>query len=533
MLFSFEHMDTDSIIVKWFKKRFKPQKFCEVIAKWQTALEWNANYFENHDQPRSVSRFGDDQNFHDESARMLCVLLLSLRGTPFIYQGQEIGMTDFDFTSMDQIRDVESLNVYRLATRLHIPKSYRWKMILRSGRDNARTPMQWSAGKNAGFSTGTPWLGINGNHTKINVEAQDKDPNSVLLLCKMIGFGTNKLRSGVSASRSQESCSFSSGFDRENLVVINFPEIRRYNASGKLLSVRTNRLRRIAGSLRSGLAEREERRMIRYDNGIFFLNTNKTSYIFRITDRGHPEHIYYGSRLDDPDVASLELKRTAAVGGTVVYDESDPMYCLDILPLEWSGIGKGDFRQSPCELKMPDGTFVTDFVYQSHEIIDGPIPMSGLPGAYADPAETKTLSVVLTDRLFDLDLRLFYTVFPAVDVITRRAELRNRCDRPVIIRKMMSLMIDPTCTERTSTAVDQKRTTEPIGNGIPLENTTGAWETDQYRFSDFDPRASESFGGVYGFNLIYSGNHHRRSSVARGTVRVMTGISPHCFSGPG
>ncbi len=281
--------------------------------------------------------------------------------------------------------------------------------------------------------------------------------------------------------------------------------------------------------------------MIRYDNGIFFLNTNKTSYIFRITDRGHPEHIYYGSRLDDPDVASLELKRTAAVGGTVVYDESDPMYCLDILPLEWSGIGKGDFRQSPCELKMPDGTFVTDFVYQSHEIIDGPIPMSGLPGAYADPAETKTLSVVLTDRLFDLDLRLFYTVFPAVDVITRRAELRNRCDRPVIIRKMMSLMIDlpPTCTERTTLhggwIKEAHKQTEPIGNGIyVLENTTGAsGNRTNTGFLISDPRASESFGGVYGFNLIYSGNHY--SAIERshaGTVRVMTGISPHCFEWP-
>ena len=242
MLFSFEHMDTDSIIVKWFKKRFKPQKFCEVIAKWQTALEWNANYFENHDQPRSVSRFGDDQNFHDESARMLCVLLLSLRGTPFIYQGQEIGMTDFDFTSMDQIRDVESLNVYRLATRLHIPKSYRWKMILRSGRDNARTPMQWSAGKNAGFSTGTPWLGINGNHTKINVEAQDKDPNSVLAFYrKMIRLRNHNklLRSGAfrSVEISRKLFVFERIHDKEKItVVINFSgNPGRYNASGKLL----------------------------------------------------------------------------------------------------------------------------------------------------------------------------------------------------------------------------------------------------------------------------------------------------------
>lgn len=242
MLFSFEHMDTDAIIVKWFKRRFRPQKFCEVIAKWQNAIEWNANYFENHDQPRSVSRFGDDKNFHDESAKMLCVILLCLRGTPFVYQGQEIGMTNFDFTSMDQIRDIESLNVYRMATRLRIPKSYRWKMILRSGRDNARTPMQWTAGKNAGFSSGTPWLGVNGNHTRINVEAQEKDPGSVLgFYRKMIHFRnknpllkTGKFRS-VEISKGQF---VFERFDEKDkiTVIINFSgKPGRYAASGKLL----------------------------------------------------------------------------------------------------------------------------------------------------------------------------------------------------------------------------------------------------------------------------------------------------------
>jgi oligo-1,6-glucosidase len=173
---------------------------------------------------------------------MLCALLLCLRGTPFIYQGQEIGMTNFDFRSMDQIRDVESLNVYRLATRLHIPKSYRWKMILRSGRDNARTPMQWSAGKNAGFTGGTPWLDINGNHTKINVEAQENDPNSVLgFYRKMIRFRNRSplLKSG--GFRSVEISRRLFVFERFNnkekiTIVINFSgKPGRYNASGKLL----------------------------------------------------------------------------------------------------------------------------------------------------------------------------------------------------------------------------------------------------------------------------------------------------------
>jgi oligo-1,6-glucosidase len=180
MIFSFEHMETDQIFVKWFKRRFSPARFGRVIAKWQQELEWNANYLENHDQPRSVSRFGDDGEFWVQSAKMLCVMLFTLRGTPFIYQGQEIGMTNFDFAGMDEIQDVESHNIYRLAKKLLIPAPFRWRMIKKTSRDNARTPMQWNAGKNAGFTAGTPWLGINRNYSRINMDGQKDDPDSVL-----------------------------------------------------------------------------------------------------------------------------------------------------------------------------------------------------------------------------------------------------------------------------------------------------------------------------------------------------------------
>lgn len=179
MIFSFAHMETDQYAIKWFKRRFHAGRFARTIAKWQQALEWNANYLENHDQPRSVSRFGDDGFYWAESAKLLGTLLLTLRGTPYIYQGQEIGMTNFDFTDMAQIQDVESHNIYRLAKRLHIPASYRWRMIRTASRDNARTPMQWSSDENAGFTTGKPWLGVNRNHTHINVAAQKNDPHSI------------------------------------------------------------------------------------------------------------------------------------------------------------------------------------------------------------------------------------------------------------------------------------------------------------------------------------------------------------------
>jgi len=179
MVFSFEHMETDQYIVKWFKRRFRAGRFAKVITKWQDALEWNANYFENHDQPRSVSRFGNDTEYWKESAKMLAVCLLSLRGTPYIFQGQEIGMTNFDFKTMGEIRDIESHNVYRLLRQMHFPKGICWNIIRVSSRDNARTPMQWSNSINAGFTAGTPWLGINENYRRINVYDQKKDSSSI------------------------------------------------------------------------------------------------------------------------------------------------------------------------------------------------------------------------------------------------------------------------------------------------------------------------------------------------------------------
>lgn len=179
MVFSFEHMETDAF-AKWIRRKFDPARFARVISKWQDALEWNANYLENHDQPRSVSRFGNDVRYHSESAKVLGTLLLTLRGTPFIYQGQEIGMTNFDFTGIDQIRDVESHNIYNLAKRLHIPEPLRWKIIKPTSRDNARTPVQWDSSPNAGFTTGRPWIDVNSNYTTINAASQADDPNSIL-----------------------------------------------------------------------------------------------------------------------------------------------------------------------------------------------------------------------------------------------------------------------------------------------------------------------------------------------------------------
>jgi len=180
MIFSFEHMEIDQFFVKWFPRKFRPKKFFKTIAKWQNSLEWSANYLENHDQPRSVSRFGNDKEYHNLSAKMIATMLLALKGTPFIYQGQEIGMINFDFESLDGIVDVETHNIMKQAKELHIPKWYRWKMIKRGSRDNARTPVQWNSSKNGGFTKGKPWLNVNNNFSYINAEDQIKDENSIL-----------------------------------------------------------------------------------------------------------------------------------------------------------------------------------------------------------------------------------------------------------------------------------------------------------------------------------------------------------------
>ncbi|MGI6787472.1 MAG: alpha-glucosidase [Acholeplasmataceae bacterium] len=187
LVISFEHMDVDHINNKWFKVKYKPKKLMQALTKWQEALPWNCLYFENHDQPRSVSRFGSETFFRAESAKMLAVLLLTLRGTPFIYQGQEIGMTNGDFQSIDEIMDTETHNIRKLGRKLLIPPPILKKMLLRTTRDNARTPMQWDDTR--GFTSGTPWLKENENKSYINVKNELRDDNSILhFYKKLIAF---------------------------------------------------------------------------------------------------------------------------------------------------------------------------------------------------------------------------------------------------------------------------------------------------------------------------------------------------------
>lgn len=241
-VFSFEHMETDCFKIKWFLRKFKPDRFFACLTKWQNALPWNTVYFENHDQPRSVSRYGNDAEYHDQSAKALATLLLTLRGTPFLYEGEEIGMTNFDFPDMDKVRDVESINIWNMGKRLHLPYGLRWRMIKTKSRDNARTPMQWDDSINGGFSAVTPWLSVNGNYPRINVKRQEDDPGSVLSYYRqLIAFrnGSRVLQEGnfTELYRKNGVYAYRRACDGEALtVVISLAEGERKNpASGEVV----------------------------------------------------------------------------------------------------------------------------------------------------------------------------------------------------------------------------------------------------------------------------------------------------------
>ncbi len=185
MVFQFEHVCLgDGRFGKWNDTPVDLREFKAVMGKWQTLLAgkaWNSLYLGNHDQPRSVSRFGDDRpEYRELSAKMLALCLHFMQGTPYIYQGEELGMTNPYFERLEDYRDVESLNAYRELTEAGLVDGKDMlRYIGQKSRDNARTPMQWDAGENAGFTGGTPWIGLNPNYGQVNAEVQRRDPDSV------------------------------------------------------------------------------------------------------------------------------------------------------------------------------------------------------------------------------------------------------------------------------------------------------------------------------------------------------------------
>ena len=185
MVFQFEHVEIGGgDYGKWTTERYDFKEFKKIMIKWQEELAgkaWNSLFLGNHDQPRSVSRFGNDNPaYRDISAKMLATCLHMMQGTPYVYQGEELGMTNIYFDKLEDYRDIESLHYFTELTESgRLTPEYMMKCLMLRSRDNARTPMQWDTSAGAGFTTGEPWIKVNPNYQQINAADQLKDPDSV------------------------------------------------------------------------------------------------------------------------------------------------------------------------------------------------------------------------------------------------------------------------------------------------------------------------------------------------------------------
>jgi alpha-galactosidase len=276
--------------------------------------------------------------------------------------------------------------------------------------------------------------------------------------------------------------------------------------------------------------------MINVKDDVFRLDTQNTSYIFKLTKFGQLEHVYYGNRLDkDEELFSILEKRTAYPAASVIYDSSEPGFCLDNVSLEWSDNGRGDYRMVPLEVIMPDGSFVTDFTYHSHELTSGSISMKTLPTAYDG---NESLTVILKDKLYEVCIKLIYTVYEASDVITRRAVIENREQRTLVLRRFLSLCLDIpdegfellTLDGSWIKEANLHRRNVQYGTLINSSLTGASSNRHNPGFILAAKGTTQENGSAYGFNLVYSGNHFGSiEKNHRDSVRIMLGINPHCF----
>lgn len=274
---------------------------------------------------------------------------------------------------------------------------------------------------------------------------------------------------------------------------------------------------------------------------VFHLRGASTSYLFRVTRHGHLEHVHFGGLVDLGDnpfesVAAMAVKRPAN-GEGVKYDPDDTSYNLDRIPLEYSGLGKGDYRLPAIETTMPDGTFVTDLRYAGHSLHPGVVPCrDGLPTALAADRPCETLQVDLADG--DVALTLFYTVFPESNTVTRRAVLANHSAVPLRVRRLMSQLVDlpdrgfELVTFDGAWISEAHRHVRPLAPGIYVNSSMTGFSSNRHNPGVLLARrgATEDHGEVYGFNLVYSGNHYTGVELSqRDLVRVTSGINPIGF----
>lgn len=241
MCFSFHHLKVDyKDGDKW--RLMEPDRMAlkKLFEKWQTGMQeghgWNALFWCNHDQPRVVSRLGDESKYWKESAEMLAASIHLMRGTPYIYQGEEIGMTNAHYTSISQYRDVESLNYYKILLDQGKTEEEALAVLAARSRDNSRTPMQWSGEENAGFSEGRPWLEVTSNYKEINAQAQTEDRESVYSFYKRL-VSLRKEKNVISKGsieflekENEDVLAYRRAYEDEELIVLN-------NLTGKEVTV--------------------------------------------------------------------------------------------------------------------------------------------------------------------------------------------------------------------------------------------------------------------------------------------------------
>lgn len=253
MVFQFEHMSLDEGEDKWDLRTMSLPELKQTMARWQDGLYgsgWNSLYMDNHDQPRIVSRWGDEGPYRVQSAKMLATMLYGMQGTPYIFQGEELGMTNIKL-NIEEYDDLEICNLYKERTEAGEDPEKIMESIYVKGRDNARTPMQWNTEKNAGFTTGTPWLPVNPNYETINAAAEVDDPDSVFSYYKKLislrkeykVFETGKFRLIEPYSEELFCYTRESEEDGSLLVICNFtgdeqdaPRIERFEGADVLIA---------------------------------------------------------------------------------------------------------------------------------------------------------------------------------------------------------------------------------------------------------------------------------------------------------
>ena len=270
--------------------------------------------------------------------------------------------------------------------------------------------------------------------------------------------------------------------------------------------------------------------MILYDNGVFLLSAQNFSYMFRVGTHGQLEHLHFGAPVQVSDAAAFAVKTGTGWGCSVCYDKDGT--CLDTLPSEWSGSGRGDYRESPLELATDGNAFATDFVYSSHTVLEGIVPMtSGFPQAKGG---SQTLEVCM-EHPGGYRLKLYYTLFDTV--LTRRVVLENNSEKRVSLHKLMSFCVDiPGNYEMTtfdgSWIAEMRPGKVPVGAARVVHDSVTGFSSNRHQpgFLLSEKHATEESGRVYAFNLMYSGNHYASCQRSfQGLTRVMQGINPVNF----